>query len=149
MRPLLACSLVAAAAAQNPEDAVFRSGAPWYTVDGQRIYAGGANLYLEDGTYWMIGEGNKTLPPAKGGDCSECFNLYSSKDLQNWTFQGCVVKNEDLRAAMPDDKYKNATAYPFYRMERPKVFKCPGQTSRPYRIWFHCDTDGGSYKGGV
>ena len=31
-------------------------------------------------------------------------------------------------------------------MERPKVFKCPGATSRPYRLWFHCDTSGFAMK---
>ena len=136
------CGLLGAAVvlAQNPEDAVIHSGAPWFTVDGQRMYAGGGNLFKDNGLYWWIGEGNKTLPPKSGGDCSECFNLYSSPDLSAWTFSGCVVKNEDLRAAMPAEQFKNVTAYPFYRMERPKVFKSP-KTGK-YVIWFHCDTDG-------
>lgn len=30
----------AAALAQSPDDAPIRSGTPWYTVDGQRMYAG-------------------------------------------------------------------------------------------------------------
>lgn len=70
-------------------------------------------------------------------DCSECFNLYSSPDLGTWTFevqraglysrrlrvdffnllhlQGCVLKNEDIVAPQPGT--------PYYRMERPKIFK--------------------------
>jgi len=129
----------AAAAAAGPEDVIITPGAPWYTVDGQRMYAGGGNIVLDSGRYWFVGEGNKTLPPKTGGDCSECFNLYSSPDLGNWTFEGCVLKNEDLRAAMPAPQFKNETAYPFFRMERPKIFKCPG-TGR-WTMWFHCDTD--------
>ena len=31
---------------------------------------------------------------------------------------------------------QNVTAYPFYRMERPKVFKCPA--TGKYMLWFHC-----------
>ena len=56
--------------------------------------------------YYFVGEGNKTLPPKSGGDCSSCFNLYSSPDLASWTFLACVVKNEDLRAAMPEPQFQ-------------------------------------------
>jgi len=106
---------------------------PWFDTDGNRIYAGGANMYLESGRYYLVGEGNKTHE-----DCSECFNLYSSTDLETWKFEACVLKNEDVRAAAPPPL--NSSKYAFYRIERPKVFKCPGASTRPYRIWFHCDT---------
>ena len=54
------------------------------------IYAGGANLWLEpDGTYYLVGEGKKV-----NQDLSQCFNQYSSKDLQNWKFEGCVLNNK-------------------------------------------------------
>lgn len=76
----------------------------------------------------MVGEGNKTF-----SDCSECFNMYSSGDLQNWKFEGCVLNNSDIRQAAPAP-FNNVTAYPFYRMERPKVFKCPG--TGKYVMWF-------------
>ena len=26
------------------------------------------------------------------------------------------------------------------------MFKCPGATTRPWRIWFHCDTSGFAMK---
>lgn len=52
-------------------------------------------------------------------------------------FESCVLKNADIRAAAPAP-YNNVTAYPFYRMERPKIFKCPA--TGKYAMWFHCDT---------
>lgn len=93
------------------------------------MYAGGANMYLEDGTYYMIGEGKKVL----GQDLSACFNLYSTTDLSTWKNLGCALNNSAIIAPPPFDK-----SYP-YRMERPKIFKCPGG-DQSYRMWFHCDT---------
>lgn len=60
--PTLIVALAAAtAAAAGPETAVIRSGVPWYDTDGSRMYAGGANMYVEAGTYWLIGEGKKVF----------------------------------------------------------------------------------------
>lgn len=65
---LLACAqaavhllLLPASAAADPADAVIRSGVPWYDTDGNRMFAGGANMYVEDGVYYLIGEGKKVL----------------------------------------------------------------------------------------
>lgn len=38
---------------------VFHPGQPMYDTRGKRIYAGGANLYVEGGVYYLIGEGEK------------------------------------------------------------------------------------------
>jgi hypothetical protein len=54
-----------------------------------------------------------------------------------------VLRNEAIRAAAPPP-YNNVTAYPYYRMERPKLFKCPG--TGKYVMWFHCDTSGFAMK---
>ena len=129
MLRFLAASLLALGClAQGPETAVIRPGVPWYDTSGNRIYAGGANMYLEDGVYYLVGEGKKVL----SGDCSDCFNMYKSTDLQTWDFVGCVLKNENIVGPA-------GTAFPF-RMERPKVFKCPA--TQKYMMWFHCDTPG-------
>lgn len=56
------------------------------------MYAGGANLYLEDGVFFLIGEGKKVL----SGDCSACFNLYKSTDLVTWQYVSCILKNSDI-----------------------------------------------------
>lgn len=55
-RTLAAAAACALAAAQSPDDAVIRSGTPWYTADGQRMYAGGGNLYQEGGVFYLVGE---------------------------------------------------------------------------------------------
>lgn len=81
----------------SPENAIFRPGRPLHDFRGDRIYAGGANVFFEDGIYWLVGEGQKVLP----GVCSECFNLYSSNDLASWTNRGCILKNEDIVAPGP------------------------------------------------
>ena len=62
--------------------------------------------------------------------CSECLNLYSSTDLSAWTFESCVLKNEDVVAPIPSPGN--------WRMERPKIFRCPANNE--WRMWFHCDT---------
>ena len=45
--------------ALQPENSIIRPGAIWLDTAGQRIYAGGGGMYVEGGTYWWIGEGEK------------------------------------------------------------------------------------------
>lgn len=131
---VLSCALLTALAARaaSPEDTIIRPGAALFDTDGNRLYAGGANIWLENGTYYLVGEGKKTLP----GVCSECLNLYSSPDLGNWTFESCVLRNEDVVAPIPSPGN--------WRLERPKLFRCPANNE--WRIWFHCDTPNFSLK---
>ena len=126
MRTALLAAAAVAARAAAPEDAVLRPGAALFDTDGNRLYAGGANIWAENGTFYLVGEGRKTL----SGVCSECLNLYSSQDLAAWTFEACVLRNEDVVA--PVAKPGN------WRMERPKIFRCPANNE--WRMWFHCDT---------
>eukprot|EP00039_Didymoeca_costata_P023608 m.7675 g.7675 ORF g.7675 m.7675 type:complete len:346 (-) comp3752_c0_seq1:59-1096(-) len=114
--------------ADGPEDTAIKSGVPWFDSDGNRIFAGGMNMVFEGGLYYIVGEGKKVL----SGDCSACFNFYSSPDLKTWTNLGCILNNTDI-VSPPQFKYP-------YRMERPKIFKCPGATTDPWRLVFHCDT---------
>ena len=73
--PALVVALAAAAAAAaGPETAVIRSGVPWYDTDGNRVFAGGANMYVEGGVYYLIGEGKKVLSGVSmswGGGCPQ------------------------------------------------------------------------------
>lgn len=68
---LISSAAAAAAAAAGPEDAVIRSGVPWLDTDGNRIYAGGANLFLEAGVFYLVGEGKKVV----SGDNSACLQV--------------------------------------------------------------------------
>ena len=124
MRVFLFLAAAAAVLCQGPENSVIRSAVPWFDTSGNRIYAGGANMYMEDGVFWLIGEGKKVL-----SDCSQCFNLYNSTDLVSWTFVSCILNNKDIVAPVKE---------PYYRMERPKILKCPA--TGKYVMWFHCDT---------
>lgn len=112
----------------SPQDTIIRPGVPVFDTDGNRLYAGGANMWYEqaDGLYYLIGEGKKTL----SGVCSACFNLYSSPDLNAWTFKGCALNNSDVIAPQ--------AGTPNYRIERPKIFRCP--SNNRLTMWFHCDT---------
>ena len=53
---VVAVVLVASAAAESPEDTVIRPGVPMFDTAGNRMYAGGANIWFENGTFWLVGE---------------------------------------------------------------------------------------------
>ena len=40
---------------------VFQPGVPMYDTRGKRMYVGGANMYVENGVYYLIGEGEKVF----------------------------------------------------------------------------------------
>lgn len=94
---------------------------PSLHADGNRVYAGGANLYEEGGIFYLTGEGKKVF-----SDCSGCLNQYSTTDFMTWKFEGCVLNNSDVVAPGAD---KPA----YYRMERPKVLNCPA--TGQYVMW--------------
>jgi hypothetical protein len=50
--------------------------------------------------------------------------------LAVWTYVGCALNNSDVVAPQPGT--------PHYRMERPKLFVCPG--TGKHMLVFHCDT---------
>jgi hypothetical protein len=97
---VLAAVCAALCAAQSPETGVIRPGQAWFDTDGNRMYAGGANLYEENGVFYLVGEGNKTM-----SDCSECFNLYSSKDLQTWS--ECLPGTGGEPSGVPSQQLSN------------------------------------------
>ena len=130
----LVVSTTLALAQSGPENAVFRSGTPWFDTTGARMYVGGANIYQENGVFYLVGEGKKVL----SGDCSSEFTFYNSTDLVNWNPLPSPLQNKDIVAP-------SGFSYPF-RMERPKIFKCPTATSSPYRLVFHCDSPSFSMK---
>jgi hypothetical protein len=98
------------------------------------MYVGGANIYQENGVFYLVGEGKKVL----SGDCSSEFTFYNSTDLVHWNPLPSPLQNKDIVAP-------SGFSYPF-RMERPKIFKCPSATASPYRLVFHCDSPSFSMK---
>eukprot|EP01048_Picozoa_sp_COSAG05_P009644 COSAG05_NODE_803_length_7215_cov_20.387858_1_plen_879_part_10 len=116
---------------------VIRSGVPWYDTEGKRMYFGGANLYEENGLYYLVGEGEKV------GGISGCFNFYRSPDLSTWTNLGCLLNISDIIVPPPFDNSTFRRGFGHgLRMERPKIFKCPTAAAgtAAYRLVFHCDT---------
>jgi hypothetical protein len=51
-----AIALAMGASAGNPENTVIRPGVPVFDTQGNRLYAGGANIWFENNTYWLVGE---------------------------------------------------------------------------------------------
>ena len=134
---LLTAAAAAAATAAGPSSTPIRSGVPWFDTNGDRMYAGGGNLVEEDGAFFLVGEGEKTLGADAGGAASQPqlsaqFNLYRSTDLQSWTPLASPLTNRQIVAPSGFD-------YP-HRMERPKLFRCPGAAREPWRLVFHCDS---------
>ena len=101
------------------------------------MYFGGANMFEENGMYYLVGEGKKV------GGISECFNFYRSLDLSTWTNLGCLLNITDIIVPSPFDNstYRRGFGHGL-RMKRPKLFKCPSAApgSPAYRLVFHCDT---------
>ena len=84
------------------------------------MYFGGANLYEENGLYYLVGEGEKV------GGISGCFNFYRSPDLSTWTNLGCLLNISDIIVPPPFDNSTFRRGFGHgLRMERPKIFKCP------------------------
>ena len=101
------------------------------------MYFGGANLYEENGLYYLVGEGEKV------GGISGCFNFYRSPDLSTWTNLGCLLNISDIIVPPPFDNSTFRRGFGHgLRMERPKIFKCPTAAAgiAAYRLVFHCDT---------
>jgi hypothetical protein len=124
--------LITTVLAGDPSDTIFHVGVPWIDTRGERLYANAGSLLLDDGVYYLIGQGhlNLTVPGDTMDAVAECLNLYSSTDLATWDYRGCLLRNEDVQASIAPD--------PFYRIARPKLFRCPG--TGKYVIFFHCDT---------
>lgn len=111
----------------QPEDAVFKPGAPWYDASSNRIEAHGGGIYIEAGVYYWVGESHKL---SNSWDLSQGINLYSSPDLSVWTFHGMILNNKSMPC-------QAAEGHPF-RIERPKIVK--NAVTNKYVMWWHMDT---------
>lgn len=94
-----------------------RNGAMWKDDRGIPVQAHGAGFVQVGDTWYMIGED-------RSKDVSD-INMYSSKDLKNWTFVGNIV-SKDTHPALAD-----GTRF----IERPKIMYC-AKTGQ-FVIWCH------------
>src|SRR3569833_1439426 len=62
----------------------FKPGAVWYDENGEVINAHGGGVLLVNNTYYWFGE-------KRGRHASEGVNVYSSKDLYHWKYEGVAL----------------------------------------------------------
>ena len=119
--------------------AAFRSGEPWLDTDGNVIDAhGGGFLQVGDTYYWYGSQRNGwgwyTRVGARGRRTLECchdggINVYSSKDLYSWAYEGKVLK-----------AFNGSATGNGLDLERPKVVRCP--STQQYVMWVRGTGDG-------
>lgn len=113
-------------------DSVISSGGILNTTDGFPLHAHGASLIFPEmhpaganGKYFLVGTSQKVR--VHSAWLSKSINLYSSLDLQHWTFEAQIFNESQIMR----------TTSLQYRIERPKVLYC--RRTRGYVMWFHLD----------
>ena len=91
---------------------------PWAHPEGGR------------GKVYLVGTAQKRN--VSGFWLSEAINLYSSFDLEHWTFEGRILANTSISVGLP------AAEPPVYRLERPKLLY--NRATRRYVLYFHLDS---------
>lgn len=107
----------------------FRTGAIWPDTEGAHINAHGGGILYEDGTYYWFGE-------KRGAWRSEGINVYSSRDLYNWRYEGVALA--PVEGDRDHDIARGCV------MERPKVLR--NEKTGKYVMWFHLELRGQGYR---
>jgi hypothetical protein len=107
----------------------FTPGAVWPDTAGVPINAHGGGILYQEGTYYWVGEKRGRQQEALG------FNVYSSKDLYNWRYEGLALA--PVEGDPNHDLAKGCV------MERPKILY-NGRTKQ-YVMWFHLELRGKGY----
>ncbi|WP_324673862.1 glycoside hydrolase family 43 protein [Hymenobacter sp. GOD-10R] len=106
----------------------FRPGELWYDTDGNVINAHGGGILLVGKIYYWYGE-------KRAQHQEEGVNVYSSKDLYNWKYEGVALTPSS------DPAHDIAVGC---LMERPKVIY--NKKTGKYVMWFHLELKGQGYK---
>ncbi|WAC13013.1 glycoside hydrolase family 43 protein [Dyadobacter pollutisoli] len=113
---------------ENQKDStVFMPGEVWKDEHGNVINAHGGGLLHNSGTYYWYGE-------VRGETESKGVNVYSSKDLYHWKFEGLGLKT----SSDPKSDIVSGCI-----IERPKVIF--NQKTKKYVMWFHLEMKGQGY----
>lgn len=109
-------------------DDAFRPGEVWNDEAGGVINAHGGGVLLMNKIYYWYGE-------KRGKHAQEGVNVYSSKDLYKWKYEGVALApsqeaGNDIEAGC--------------LMERPKVIY--NRKTKKYVMWFHLELKGQGYK---
>jgi beta-galactosidase len=106
----------------------FKPGAVWLDASGEVINAHGGGILYVNGTYYWFGE-------KRGQHASEGVNVYSSKDLYHWKYEGLALsQSQDTTSDIAIGCL----------MERPKVIY--NAKTKKYVMWFHLELSGQGYK---
>jgi Glycosyl hydrolases family 43 len=113
----------------NVEKQTIQSGLVWNDTKGEIINAHGGGVIYANGTYYWFGE-------KRGRSASEGVNVYSSKDLYKWNYEGLALAQD-----------QNDTLSDIARgcvMERPKVLY--NEKTGKYVMYFHLELRGQGYR---
>lgn len=94
------------------------NGILWYDTDGNVVQAHGAGFLRVGDTWYMIGED-------RSQSWNPDVNMYSSKDLQTWKFEGKVIENGVTHPGLGTERF----------IERPKIMY--NKKTHKYVIWCH------------
>lgn len=109
------------------DDPAIIPGAVWKDEAGDTINAHGGGLLFANKTYYWFGE-------KRGKHASEGVNVYSSKDLYHWKYEGL---------ALSPSQEAGSDIETGCLMERPKVIY--NSKSGKYVMWFHLELKGQGY----
>lgn len=105
----------------------FKPGEVWKDDKGEVINAHGGGLLFRNQKYFWFGE-------SRGRGASRGVNVYSSRDLYNWKYEG-------LALAQQTDTTSDITIGSI--IERPKVIY--NESTKKYVMWFHLELKGKGY----
>ncbi|WP_342083602.1 glycoside hydrolase family 43 protein [Dyadobacter sp. OTU695] len=115
-------------ASHTTGDKQFQPGAVWTDTDGNVINAHGGGVLYRNKVYYWYGE-------IRGEKESKGVNVYSSKDLHEWKYEG-------LALATSQDSTSDIVQGCI--IERPKVIY--NAKTRKYVMWFHLELKGKGYE---
>ena len=121
----LALMLVAVCAvAKSGKWVTIKNGSLWYDTDSNVVQAHGAGFLQVGDTWYMIGED-------RSHSWSPDVNMYSSKDLQTWKFEGKIIENGVTHPQLGKERF----------IERPKIMY--NKRTGKYVVW--CHWEGSNY----
>jgi len=94
------------------------NGDLWYDTDGKVVQAHGAGFLLVGDTWYMIGED-------RANSWNPDVNMYSSKDLQHWKFEGKIIENGVTHPELGKGRF----------IERPKLLY--NKKTKRFVVWCH------------
>lgn len=128
LRDLFFLTLIMAGTLQaGAQNKGFRPGEIWRDSNGDTINAHGGGILYSNKNYYWFGE-------KRNRHGSEGVNVYSSKNLHDWKYEGVALAPSDDTLS---DIRKGCV------MERPKVIY--NKKTKKYVMWFHLELKGKGY----